>query len=275
VPEQYESAEDSIGKISLGGKRRDITLGLLARVYNSCVSKVLAEKLTEMKQYMDKHSINYDACTEKAPFKIATVGGFCNFFLVRKQVEVFFDCGTTVDTDLRFRDIIRERSACERAISYGTALIANGVIDFQQTAPCSLGVRPLDRETGKPANYYCWSVKKDEVIQPNRPYFLRSDGKKSYGVYRVMGKIDTIACNYEDDDSGAVSGPISAKNLEKLDEMHGHYKIAFSFDEDMILSIHIIEVTDQSGKQEVRAQTFVLDQLEKLTDGFIHEVGGI
>ena len=56
-------------------------------------------------------------------FKIALVGGFGNFYLVKRQIADKFKLG---NNDRRQENILLDRAGCERAISLGAALLAGG-----------------------------------------------------------------------------------------------------------------------------------------------------
>ena len=64
---------------------------------------------------MEEKGIDYGN-SSRDTFKVALVGGFGNFYLVKKQVMDLF---RFVPGDRRQSDIIRNKSDCEKAISLG------------------------------------------------------------------------------------------------------------------------------------------------------------
>ena len=55
-------------------------------VYNDLIRPILDDRLNQMITYMKKHDIAYMDRNQDI-FKIALVGGFGNYYLVKKQIE--------------------------------------------------------------------------------------------------------------------------------------------------------------------------------------------
>jgi hypothetical protein len=236
----------------MNGEECQITFGMMAKVYNEMISPILEEKIQEMKTYMDKNGIDYKV-KNSDDFKIALVGGFCNFYLTQKQVEYLFDWGT--EEDLRFKDIIRDRRECEKAISYGTALIAGGKIGFRQTAPYSLGIAS---ELGE----MYFAVHFGQDIIPGRPY---TDNRIFLG-----NKIPKIAFNFSQNEDNAQSKEPLPKHKGALELKRGKgMKLAFSFDESMMITLHKYVVDDMYSQDPK-----TVDEAAVLLDDF-HELLGL
>jgi molecular chaperone DnaK len=252
-----EAITDSFCEIEMNGEECQITFGMMAEVYNEMISPILEEKILEMITYMNESGIDYKV-KDSDDFKIALVGGFCNFYLTQKQVEYLFDRGT--EEDVRFKDIIRDRRECEKAISYGTALIAEGKIGFRQTAPYSLGI------ASERGDMY-FAVHFGQDIIPGKPY---TDNRIIVG-----NKIPKIAFNFSRNKDNAQAAEPLEKHKKALELKPGKgIKLAFSFDESMMITLHKYEVDDMYSQnpKTVDEAAVLLDDIHELL-GLI-EIGG-
>jgi molecular chaperone DnaK len=254
-----ESIADLFYDIEMNGKEYPITYGMMAEVYSSIISPVLEEKIREMIVFMNEESIDHSLNT-KDNFKIALVGGFCNFYLTQKQVEQLFQRGTK--DDRRFNDIIRDKSECEKAISYGAALIANNKIGFKQVAPYSLGIA-----SEKGEKYFAIHIGDD--ITPHKPVFVKN------GQIFAGSKIPRIAFNFSMNKDDAQYGEPLEKYKRILTlEPHRPIKLAFSFDESMIITLHKYVVDDICSQKTVKEESVLIDDIYELLGGGIIEIGG-
>jgi hypothetical protein len=252
-----EAITDSFCDIEMDGVECQITYGMMAGVYNKIISTILKEKIQEMINYMNEEGIDYKV-QGSDDFKIALVGGFCNFYLTQKQVEGLFDKGT--EEDLRFKDIIRDRRECEKAVSYGAALIAGGEIGFRQTAPYSLGIAD---EWG---NMY-FAVHFGQDIIPGIPY---TDNRIILGK-----KIHKIAFNFSRNKDNAQAAKPLEKYEKALELKEGTgMKLAFSFDESMMITLHKDAVDDMYSQdpKTVDKAKVLLDDIHELLGTIV--VGG-
>src|SRR5699024_6422369 len=131
-----DDLEEEFTTIEYKGEDIPITYRLLLEVYNDTIRDVFDEKLNEMIQFMETHGINYEE-RNLDNFKIALVGGFGNFYLVKKQVKDKFSFS---EFDKRQQNIILNRADCEKAVSLGAALLAADLISIRNTAPYSIGI---------------------------------------------------------------------------------------------------------------------------------------
>jgi hypothetical protein len=240
-----------------------VTYGLLAEVFNELIEPVLEQKLQEMKEYMDGAVINYTV-DNNDNFKIAPVGGFCNFYLTQKKINDFFNRGGA--EDMRFHDIIRDRGECEKAISFGTALIANERIDFKQLAPYSLGIVELRNENGEEKKVPHWALHKGDEIAFNQPYYVRRN--ENHSVFSVSN-CPPIAFNFTNVAGAWQSGEPLQRYRERL-TLDGLYKLAFSFDESMMITLHKYSVVAlDNGTWENRGgeRRVTLDDIANLLGG--------
>jgi molecular chaperone DnaK len=247
-----EAITDSFCEIEMDGEECQITFGMMAGVYNKIISPILKKKIQEMISYMDEYKVFDYKDQGSDDFKIALVGGFCNFYLTQKQVEDLFDKGT--EEDLRFKDIIRDRRECEKAVSYGAALIAEGKIDFRLTALYSLGI--VDQ-----CGDMHFAVNSGQDIIPGTRY---TDNRIILGnrIYKIAFK------SSRNKDKAQAAPPLpkweKAMKLKEGKDIKG-IKVAFSFDESMMITLHK-SVVDDPYSQDPET----VDEPPVLLDGF-HE----
>lgn len=238
--DDIESLEDEdFAEIPYDGDLITVTYADLVNVYNQEIRGVLEEKLNEMRVFMHDHKIN-DMDKDQEDFKIAIVGGFGNFYLVRKQVEDKFLFSTH---DRRTEDIIRTPSDCELAISYGASLLAAGKIRIKQTAPYSIGLFQTDLD-GNPCLDYAFTYKQD--IEYKKPYFpLDPETGEPVPTFIADDSIDKFVYNSGHTDATAIVVPLKAHIREKLTNIvKNQYRtavIGFSMDSSEVVSIHVRE----------------------------------
>ena len=125
--------------VECDGEEYEITCKDLLDVYNDKIRDVFEEKMDEMIRMAKEEGIDpFHAFGNK--FRIALVGGFGNFYLVRNQMRKKFRFSSQDD---REKDIIEKEADRERAISYGAALISSGIIGNCNTAPYTVGIRSV------------------------------------------------------------------------------------------------------------------------------------
>lgn len=111
----------------------------LATVFNDLIQPALDRALQEMSICLVQHQVNTE---DGKHFHVVMVGGFSNFYLVRRTVRNFFNSRT--EADARFQayfDLIDTALA----ISKGAALIANEDFKVHMVCPISVGIRARDR----------------------------------------------------------------------------------------------------------------------------------
>ncbi len=215
-----------------------VTYGMLAKAYQQVIQPVLDEKLTEIIAFMDANGINWRVNGDDN-FKIAMVGGFCNFYLTQEQIEQKF--GRSAG-DRRFSGIITNRRDCEKAISYGAALIANEITSFKQRAPYHLGIARGTKED--PRDFY-YAIHKGDEIKYDVPVFIKdADGNERLFA---ASSIPLLAFSLDDDMKFAQWGEATARYKSKLTLTKNKvYKIGFSLDRSMRITIHKHIVEDPS-----------------------------
>ena len=110
------------------GKKVPVTYSVLYRAYEQIIRPVLTEQLEKVRtEYLEP--LGVDPRLAARQLKLALVGGFGQFELVRQQVYDFFHLVRQLEDGGR-----------EDAICYGAALIADGVVTLRRCAGASVGL---------------------------------------------------------------------------------------------------------------------------------------
>ncbi|MCD8361700.1 MAG: Hsp70 family protein [Lachnospiraceae bacterium] len=244
--DDLDELDEEFTSVSYKGEYVEITYALLVEVYNQVIRDVFEEKLKEMTGFMEKHGIDYMDRTQDN-FKIALVGGFGNFYLVKKQM---MDVFKFIARDRRQQNIIRNKADCEKAISLGTALLASGEIGIRQTAPYSVGIFEMDMD-GNPCLDYAFRYKED--IEFNKAYYpVNSADGQMIITFFASNAISSFVINMGHDERTAIVVPLKEEFKQRLQNIvNNEYRTAvvgFSLDSSEVLSIHIREYNLLEGK---------------------------
>ena len=245
-----DSMLDLFYTIEFDGEEYDVTYGMLSKAYRRIIEPVLEEKLTEMIEYMKDNNIVYSSNTDDS-FKIAPVGGFCNFYLTQEQIErKFARCAG----DKRFSDIINDRRDCEKAISYGAALIAEEVIGFKQLSPYYLGIASGSENELKDIYY---AINKGDDIVYDEPVFIKYED----GSDALFGgaHIPLFVLNLDDKcgkEFAQWGEPLEEYKSKLALEKDMWCKIGFSLDRSMIITLHK-QIINPNNPSEVVSQSSV------------------
>ena len=263
-----DEIDDEFDSFEYNNREVVVTYGMLVQAYNNIIKERLDKKLNEIIKYMDAKGIDYKGSGNKDDFKIAMVGGFCNFYLTEYQIREKFE-STFGAEDERFKDIIADRRDCEKAISYGAALIANEVVEFKQVAPYSLGLA-TESEPHNPL----FAINKGEDIEYGKVKMFVGNDKKPLLFGGDM--IPLIAVNYDEDPKFAEVGAPLKEYLEKLNLEEGKlYKFGYSLDQSLVITLHKWVVPKRSKPDIVEDEvTVVLDKISKMMGHLIVMRGG-
>lgn len=259
IKDVFEEAEGDKKKIkerfktiTYDAKKCFVTYGILAQAYEEAIKNVLKETLKEMTDYMDENGINYRVNTEDN-FKIALVGGFCNFYLTQNQIENTLGLQRGGAADKRYNDVIGNRRDCEKAISFGAALIANNIIDFKQLSPYTLSIVEAKTEGGNevPGDAMYETILNGMEIEYGVPVMAKyEDGTEvKFLAERIpFLRVDFGKGMYK---CGKSAIPI---NLEKDHVL----KLGFSLDHSAIISLHVIDLGKLGQDFDPKAKGTVL-----------------
>ena len=197
--------------------------------------------------------VGKDPCRPEAGtndnFKIALVGGFSSFYLVKQQIAEIYKLNPNTSLDRRTSGI--SASTRELAISMGAALLAAGKVVLQQTARQSIGIASdmvlVDGTEEYRKLYY--GITYHQLIEPNKIYHIRRDydetqidNPKNWIPYGGLHK--NLTAFVTESSPLLTAGylmplqPEMIKRLELLPE-YGVWHVGFSMDENGVISLHV------------------------------------
>ena len=135
--------------------RVPITYSLIYQAYTKIIQPVLAASLEEM---MVKCRRLFDPLANPEKLKLALVGGFGQFELVRCQVHDFFQ------NTQRTEDGGREDAVC-----FGAALIADGVVSLKKVASMSMGL--VIQVAGE--NTFDFAITKNDELEYDQVCYMK------------------------------------------------------------------------------------------------------
>ena len=238
-----------------------ISYATLLEVYDEVIRDVLGSKLMEMKNFIKKHNID---TSDDEKFKIALVGGFGNYYLVRKQVDEIFENGSL---DGSMKDIIQKEEDREKAISYGAALFASGIVGIRQTAPYSIALYQTGQD-GNPEVNYAFRYRAD--IKYDIPYFPSYENGQPVIIFMASGGVKEFVINMGHERETALRVPLREEFRSKLIGLvTNQYKtaaIGFSLDSSEILRIHVHEYDLLKQKFTEKGKLIELAKFSELFD---------
>lgn len=248
-----------------------VTYQQLYTSYKNVIEGVLNEQIKQINKKVSEH-LGSDPTQPEAgvrnDFKIALVGGFGSFYLVKKQIEEIYNIDLNDKLDMRTKNITANKR--EQAISLGAALIAAGKIDLQKTARYSIGIY-APRSDGVYELHY--GIKYHQTIEPGRPYFIcNSDtdsdtpaNRSTYG--RLNGEIKNFAIEFTERTNHGGLMVLKREMLEQLKALpeHGFWNCGFSMDESDIVSFHVVPSHMMKGKN-VKPLVIPLGSYSKMFD---------
>ena len=240
-----------------------ITYKTLIEVYNRIIRPVFDEKLNEIFAFMDKNKICYQDPSSK-DFKIALVGGFGNFYLVEHQMKEKFKFN---DFDQRRENIIKDKKDCEKAISFGTALLSSKIIGIRNTAPYSIGLGiASDAESGEDAINY--AIRYRQEIEFNKVYYPKDIDGEEFPVFSALGGFKELIINMGSSDKTALVAPVREKFRDRLsgiiNNQYGTAVIGFSMDSSETLSIHVHDYDLLENKKGPEKSVIELSSFKEL-----------
>lgn len=234
----------------------------LVRTYDKTIRTIFDEKMDEMIQWaMDDHGIDVYKIKD-GKLKIALVGGFGNFYLVRKQMHDKFRFSESDDKE---EGIIHNEQDRERAISYGAALIASGVFETCKTAPYSIGIRSMingESQTEYMIHYL-------EEIDLDQPYYITDEQGEKKILCLASDWAEEFVIDYGRGDKGAIRFRAKDEFRDKLTNLvKNEFKtccFGVSFGESDILRIHVREYDYASG---TFAENETIEEIGKFEQAF-------
>ena len=262
----------------------DITYQHLFLSYQEVVEKVLrtavdninVEVKKELENYFKQtnktglNGVNADPCSPEAGqldnFKIALVGGFGSFYLVKQQVAEIYNLDSNSDSDKRTKDITASKR--EQAISLGAALLAAQKLVLQQTARHSIGISTGSAKEKK--LYYAFLC--GQIIEPNTPYYLYRQSpeipKNRVLFGALYSNIDKFYISFKDRPNCGCSMNLKNQMLNKLKALpkNNFWHLGFSMDENDQITLHIVPCSTPDYPNEAETIKIPLDDYNNMFD---------
>ena len=240
----------------------NISYQLMVQVYDQIIRGVFDEKMEEVIQYMKERNIDYMNRNDQT-FKIVLVGGFGNYYLVKKQMTDKFKFSST---DERQKNIIMKREDCEKAISLGAALLASNVLRIRNTAPYSIGIRVRDEERIS----LTYGLRYNQDIEFNKIYMQNDVYGNPVVMVSLTGDINAFIINLRDDDRYAMEmypkEAIRKRLKQAITNTDGTAVVGFSLDSSGVISIHVYDYDIFTGKFGTKGNVIELTNFRELFD---------
>ncbi len=207
-------------------KKEEITVyyGQMRQAYNETIRPVLHEVLLESTEGISKDRNVY----------LALVGGFCKFYLVKEQINNFFNNGKLIADE---RNIIRREEEREKAIAHGALLFAENKIELCNVANIGIGMYAIYNETGEIFKRYAINFMQEYI--PDKVYFAKDEIGEIAPM--MLTKLDKFLLNFNKNaDAGFPMHP-KLMFAEKLNQVKHNPIVAvgFSIDNSEKISVHI------------------------------------
>lgn len=251
--ERYNEEIDGISAY-YKGEEYFVKYRTLVEAYDNSIRPVLTKVLAEAKADMDRMKIPYDDY-EHGIFKIATIGGFCNFVLTDKQI--CSDTGwlrrihPTKDTRYTEMDEIMIPKNRELAIANGAALTANDIVEIKKQFPYTLC---FYSETLRPNRKGVMEVvpnekeefimfREDEEYIPGKPVFLgvenqEPNGRKSFRKLHFRGTSIPFIRRRKNKKASDIKRPAAEMSLPSQAEDDFYIAMAMERNENLTLYVY-------------------------------------
>lgn len=252
-----------------------VTFQQLFRAYQMTIEQVLETELRRINELV-KQRIGTDPCSpainQREDFKIALVGGFGSFYLVKKQIEDTYNLVVN-------SNVIKHMGAKnkEQAIALGAALLAEGKVQLQKTARYSIGLCTQDNRGRK---HICYGIHYLQTVETGKVYFLCFNNDPAKPRIYAHPQLDCFMIGNlrqeEKDGHGWEYGSLMRPKPEILRRLRslpddGFWKIGFSMDENDVVSLHLLPA--MSGTEERKEITVPLDSYRNMFEmQEVHEV---
>lgn len=238
-----------------------ITFQQMYQAYRDTIADELAREIQSINAKTRPH-IHADPCDpasgQNGDFKIALVGGFNSFCLVRAQLAEIYNFDNNPDVDPRLSNIPQDLQI--RAISLGAALIAAGRVKRQRIAHYSIGLRNAKGAVG-------FGIKYHQILEPDTPSFILRRGKtEDVPENRVVwanlrGNITEFAIEFTERRDHCQRMLLQKESLEQLKDLpvYGTYWCGFSLGEDEVITFHAVPVITPGSNNDYVEKKIRLD----------------
>ncbi len=229
-----------------------ITYAHLFTAYQQVVEGTLRDKITAINSRVEK-IIGKNPCSPSAgtsdDFKIALVGGFSSFYLVKQQLAEIYRLNPNPNLDRRTSG--SSASTKELAISMGAALLAAGKVTLQQTARQSIGIASDMVKVNGVEEYrkLYYGITYKQLIEPGKIYHIRSDCDPKWSDDRsnwvsYTGLQKHLTAFVTEGSPKRNEGDLMLLAQEMIDRLKqlpegGVWHVGFSMDENGVIFFHV------------------------------------
>lgn len=252
------------------GEEVEVTFQHLFQSYQAVIEHVLEEETARMNPKVWKH-IGADPCTPEAgnndDFKIALVGGFGSFYLVKQHIAEIYNLDANPEVDLRTKHISANKR--ELAISLGAALLAAQKLVLQKTARFSIGIYSGGEDAGEEGQLR-YGIKYHQTVEPGQPYFMcYNDDLPDVPSNRVVygglyGNIKSFAITFSERRNHGGIMKLKPEILKRMQELpqEGFWNLGFSMDESDVVCFHIVPrsiagLENHSGEIKIPLESYI------------------
>ena len=210
----------------------DIDFAQMKQAYDETIRSQLQRVLEESSRELGEGEQPY----------LALVGGFCNFYLVREQIQDHFKLG---GVNSKVRTLFHKEEDREKAIAYGACLIANRVIDVCCVA--NFGIGMYIKFSNRDKVFMRYAINYGQEYIPDKIYFARD--KDGTIAPMILTEADTFLLNFnKNPELGFPARPkerfAAALNKAKHDSIA---VVGFSIDAAERISVHIFNYSYEAG----------------------------
>ena len=229
-----------------------ITYPHLFQAYQEVVEGTLRDEIGKINRSVTA-IVGKDPCSPDAgmddDFKIALVGGFSSFYLVKQQIAEIYKLNPNPSLDRRTSGI--SASTKELAISMGAALLAAQRVVLQQTARQSIGIASDMVLSGGVEQYrkLYYGITYHQTIEPNKIYYIRydydpqkMDDPKNWVPYGgLQNNLKAFVTESSDLRTAGDLMPLAQEMINRLKKLpqDGVWYVGFSMDENGVISLHV------------------------------------
>ena len=233
VPHQLK--DEKFITVSYEGEEVDINFAQMKQAYNETIFPQLQRVLDESSESL--------AADEK-PY-LALVGGFCNFYLVREQIQNHFQMG---EFNSRVKTLFHKEEDREKAIAYGACLLANKVIDVCCVA--NFGIGMYIKYSNRDKVFMRYAINYGQEYVPDKIYFARDNDKTIAPM--ILTEADTFLLNFnKKPEYGFAACPkakfAAALNKAKHDSI---VVVGFSIDAAERINVHIFNYNYEADDEQ-------------------------
>ena len=236
----------------------EITYQHIFASYREVIEHVLEAETARINEKVEE-AIGMNPCSPEAGtvgnFKIALVGGFGSFYLVKHQIDQIYGIDPDSENDLRLRDIDGDKK--ETAIALGAALIASDRVTLQRVARYSIGVCAVRQDGTRVASY---GINAGQIVEHEETYRIYSENFDRPAIYaNIRGQITCFVINYSGQPGQGIPMRLKEEMIAALNRgleggENGLWHCGFSMDESNIISFHAIPYVlyPDDNRQEVQ-----------------------